>query len=573
MTVAVAFDGTVIDTADNVANWAGIKITSGGGFAQPSAADAAYEGSNNITLRSDNKRVYAYTDIGAGNELDFTGGGNADGDMFYIWVNFLPSPLLALRSVGGLGIFMSTNAPASNNYALWYIHGRDTYTGGWIRLCVDPNKTPSIDTDSFNPASVRYFGAFAHNDQGAAKYDNFVIDQCAHGKGLIVTGSSTLGLVEELLADEIANRHGVVTALNQSGTAAGLLGQLTLGDDVTTNAAKITDNDSKLFLQEPLYYETTLQPSCPATFMGINIVGNGSGDTNVAIGSAVGSDNGRNGMSIVGNPSYDFSFDRDDGAVESSDFYGGSFENLTGVLSLDGNHDYNGMSMSGCSGVNVADGSSLKSLTSVLSGAIDLNATALLSNSIIIENTAVAAVLCPDLGNVTDCSFTSDGTGYAVDLGTGITTQTMSWNNAFSNYAASGGTDANKVIKVAVADNNTLTINNDAGGDLSVHNASTGNGAVSVVSGQVTLTLTPLIANTEIRIYEAGTQTPAAGTSFIEDSGASFGYTYTYAPATEVDIVIHHIDYEYIKLTNILLGSGNANLPVTQSSDRWYSNP
>ena len=108
MTVSVAFDGTVIDTADTAGNWSAIKITSGGQAPTAVAADAAYEGTNNVTCRSDNKRVYMYTDIGAGNELDFTGGGNADGDMFYIWVNFLPSPLLALQSEGGLGIFMES---------------------------------------------------------------------------------------------------------------------------------------------------------------------------------------------------------------------------------------------------------------------------------------------------------------------------------------------------------------------------------------------------------------------------------------------------------------------------------
>lgn len=489
MTVTVAFDGAVIDTADSAANWTAVKITSGGQSPTAVAADAAYEGTNNVTCRSDNKRVYMYTDIGAGNELDFTGGGNADGDLFYIWVNFLPSPLLNTQAGGGLGIFMESRTPSTSVYSLWYFHGRDTYTGGWVRLAVDPNKTPSITNGagSFDPTSVRYFGAFAHNNQGTAKYDNFVVDQCAYGKGLIVTGTSTLGLVEELIADEETNRHGVVTALNDSGTAAELLGKLTLGDDVGTASTTITDEDSKLFAAEPLYYETTLQASCPLDFAGINIVGNGTGDTSVILGQAVGTDKGRNGISLVGNDTYNIGLDRDDGAVETADLFGCSLENMTGTLNLDGAHDFNGDTMSGCGPVTIS--SETKNLTSVASGAITLSGSGKLTDSLIINNTAAAAVLCDTLADVSNCDFTSDGTGYAVDLGTGITTQSMTWDSFLSNYAVTDGVTGNEAIKVAVANDNTLTINVTGGTTPTIHNASAGNGAVDV-SASVSVTVT-----------------------------------------------------------------------------------
>jgi len=336
MTVSVSFDGTVIDTADAVTGWSLVKVTAGGGTPSISLADAAYEGNNNLTTRSDNKKIYVYYDIGSGNELDFTSGGTEEGDLFYIWVNFLPSPLLNTQAGGGLGIYMESggNTPSSSQYHLWYFEGRDTYTGGWIRLAVDPNKTPSETVGTaFDPSNVRYFGAFAYNNQGTAKYDNFVWDQCAHGKGLIVTGSSTLGLVEELLADEETNRHGVVTALNSSGTAAQILGKLTLGDNVGTVATTITDEDSKLFVAEPLYYETTLKASLPLTAMGIDVVGNATGATSITMGQAVGTDAGRNGITIVGNSTYNFGIDWDDGNVNTNNWYGCSFEGLTGTLS------------------------------------------------------------------------------------------------------------------------------------------------------------------------------------------------------------------------------------------------
>ena len=417
MTVSVVFDGAVIDTADTAGNWSAVKITSGGQSPTAVAADAAYEGSNNVTCRSDNKRVYMYTDIGSGNELDFTGGGAEEGQMIYIWVNFLPSPLLALQVEGGLGVFMESRSPSSSVYSLWYFHGRDTYTGGWVRLAIDPTKTPSITngSGSFDPSSVRYIGAFAHNNQGTAKYDNFVVDQCAVGKGLIVTGSSTLGLVEELLADEETNRHGIVTALNDSGTAAEILGKITLGDNVGTAVTDITDEDSKFFVAEPKYYETTLKASLPLTLMGIDIVGNATGATDVKFGQAVGTDNGRNGISLVGNDTYNFNLDRDDGAVESADFYGCSLENLTGILNLDGVHDFNGDTMSSCGPVALK--SITKNLTSVGSGEISLSVGVTLQDSLIINSTGESAIQTSDLDLVDNCSLTRGSAGYAVEVG------------------------------------------------------------------------------------------------------------------------------------------------------------
>jgi len=543
MTVTVAFDGTVIDTADTAANWAAIKITSGGQAPTAVAADAAYEGLNNVTCRSDNKRVYMYTDIGAGNELDFTSGSTgtgatkAPGDLFYIWVNFLPSPLLAIQADGGLGIFMSTNTPSSSNYALWYFHGRDTYTGGWVRLAIDPTKTPSIDNDTFDPGNVRYFGAFAHNNQGAAKYDNFVVDQCAYGKGLIVTGTSTLGLIEELITDEEANRRGIVTSLNDTGTAVELLGNLTLGDNVGTSSSTITDEDSKIFVAEPLYYETTLKASCPLTFAGVSIVGNATGATDVSMGVAVGVDKGRNGISLVGNPTYDIGLDRDDTEVESADFYGSSLENLTGALALDGTHDFNGDSMAGCGPLTVA--SSINNLTSVGSGQITLAAGVNLIDSLIINSTAASSVSAALASQVNNTSFTSDGSNNALDLGTIATTATHSWNCTLSGYVAGiSGTDVgvattgNEAILVSVASGQILTISVVDGSSIpSV--ANTGLGTVNVISGLVTLSISTQ-DNNEVRVRQ-GSFTLQHNQNV---SGGIETYSYTYVAGTKVTITV-----------------------------------
>lgn len=87
---------------------------------------------------------------------------------------------------------------------------------------------------------------------------------------------------------------------------------------------------------------------------------------------------------------------------------------------------------------------------------------------------------------------------------------------------------------------------------------------------QATLTLNGLKDNSEVRIYEAGTSTEIAG---IENSSGNFQYTYEYQGSSiAVDIVVHHLNYQYLKVSNVTLGSTNSTIPIQQVSDRQYAN-
>ena len=140
----------------------------------------------------------------------------------------------------------------------------------------------------------------------------------------------------------------------------------------------------------------------------------------------------------------------------------------------------------------------------------------------------------------------------------------MNWSATDSGYAAIDGATGNETILVNVASAQTLTINVAAGASTPTVN-NVGAGTVAVVAGQVTLTLTGLQINTEVRIYAAGTETELAG---VENSGTSFGYTYTFAASTFVDIVILNVAYKYLELENVELGAGDASLPIQQQFDR-----
>ena len=87
----------------------------------------------------------------------------------------------------------------------------------------------------------------------------------------------------------------------------------------------------------------------------------------------------------------------------------------------------------------------------------------------------------------------------------------------------------------------------------------------------VNFTLTGLKANTEIRVYLTGTVTELFG---VENSGTTFTDQYLHTGSDfGVDIVVHHQQYEAIRLENIVLTATAASIPIQQQFDRQYANP
>ena len=114
-------------------------------------------------------------------------------------------------------------------------------------------------------------------------------------------------------------------------------------------------------------------------------------------------------------------------------------------------------------------------------------------------------------------------------------------------------------------------VTNSSGGAVIINNAAstinTNTGPdISIVTPPSTLTLTGLQADSEVRVYDAGTTTELAG---VENSGTSFTADIS---AASVDIVVHSIGYEYQKIEGADTSS-NLTLPIQQRVDRNYRNP
>ena len=110
--------------------------------------------------------------------------------------------------------------------------------------------------------------------------------------------------------------------------------------------------------------------------------------------------------------------------------------------------------------------------------------SAIFSSTTFDKPSGTVGLLVDDLDIVTNCTFNSDGTGHAVNLGTISVDVSYIWDNKDTDYTdASSG---NETIVVSVDNGITLTINVATGASTpSYYNI--GTGTVNVVSGSVTI--------------------------------------------------------------------------------------
>jgi hypothetical protein len=180
-------------------------------------------------------------------------------------------------------------------------------------------------------------------------------------------------------------------------------------------------------------------------------------------------------------------------------------------------------------------------------------------------STGTAALVVDDIAEVSNCIFTSSGTKYAIQGFSAAASYDIS-TLSFSGYASSDGSTGDEAIYVT-ATTGTVTLNY-SGTAPSVRTA----GATIVKqTGQVTLTITPIITGSDIVIYDH------ADNSVIESSqnisGTTHQFIYTYGGSySAIDIGIFKEGYTPFYTRNYSLGSSNSSMPVAQVVDRFYIN-
>ena len=187
--------------------------------------------------------------------------------------------------------------------------------------------------------------------------------------------------------------------------------------------------------------------------------------------------------------------------------------------------------------------------------------TATLSNCTF-DNTQVTS---NDPGRISGCNFNSGGTGHAIEI---TTTGSFTFTeNEFTGYGANNTTNASIYNNSGGA----VTLNIVNGPTPTVRN---GSGASTTLNNNVTITITGLKDNTEVRIYNTSTTTELAGTETATDGTTDDrNFAFSATPGTVVDIVIISLVYENERIDGYVVPSANTSIPIQQRFDRNYTNP
>jgi hypothetical protein len=182
-------------------------------------------------------------------------------------------------------------------------------------------------------------------------------------------------------------------------------------------------------------------------------------------------------------------------------------------------------------------------------------------------------------GGVSNIGLTDDTTYYvrAVDTNTLAFFTTVA--NAVANTSrinlTATGSETHYINSMDAAVFNSsggaVTINVTDGDTPTVRN---GPGATTTVVSTVSVTLTGLKDNTEVRIYETGTTTIVDGTETATNGSVDARtFSFSDSPGDFVDIIIHNLAYKWLKITNFEIPATSASVPIQQEVDRNYSNP
>lgn len=324
---------TLIDDAESTTGWSGFNDGAGGTPSVVNSTELFVQNtaSNSAKISGTNQNKGIWFDVGA-TTIDFT----VTGRHLYIWMLVTTVGLVKAIADGGIYIKVASDA-SGNNWSKWYVAGSDTYSGGWVRLVIDCNKTPSLTAATAATIStLRWFGV-GLNSTGTSTAENLYVDRMDYGDGLqIEAGDATDPANWEALFtadDAIANKYGIIQKLSTNDYT--LLGGLAIGDASSTATTLWNEQSgAKVTFLNPVYWVDNagmlVSAIDSANLYKIDIEGNGTGTTDVDFGTVVGSGDDRQGVqggtiSSAG-PAWTFDAETDIADLDTVNLYGVTFE-------------------------------------------------------------------------------------------------------------------------------------------------------------------------------------------------------------------------------------------------------
>lgn len=534
MPVLTLTNAGTISNADATTGWTGDTFV-----LEP---DIKVEGTNSVTWQATNNGI---------NDAYVAGSWNLTGTHLRLYI-----------SLTYMGYWAPTNAVqiwltgGATQYITIFNSAAD-YKGGWYDVI--------LDTALFNTvtlSAVTQVGLRVNTTSKPRGVINSFTDNWRYSNGTQMTSTTTeaFSLTDAAGVDapaDLSRLDGIIKLVD------GILftpGELLIGGTGAENANFVSTNETVVFpdrqVTSSLYKLKTQE---------------GTGNTDITISGMVCKTVGTTGAEI------DFSSSLNSLDVQSSAFINMGTVTLTPTVTAP---VFTGNSFTDCG--TTALNFEATSCNWSGSDPITLSGNGKLTNCNVSGTPLAAgssAVLTSSLANIVGGSITSAGTGHAVELSTATG---GSWTTETSGYDAGATGEPATVTEVGVdaTGNETIlitaasgTVNISVSGVTipSVAKAAGSTVVVNITGFKPTLTLTGLVAGSEVRIYNAGTITEFD--PGIEDSTTSYAFQYTYAANTYVDIVVHNVDYKHYRVENYLLGSGDSSLPIAQIFDRNYSNP
>lgn len=490
---------------------------------------------------------------------------NWSNNVFYLWINCGIVGLLDTKANGGLTIRFA-GATVTNWFEV-FVAGSDDWPpsvqGGWTQFVVDIETARATAitngwTSGTVPATsaIRYVGYSAVTGGTMPRMvDNTWLDEIRRlpdgSPGIIVEGRN--GGATPWDSADIFTQLGasVGTFIPSAGGAWKINTPIQFG---------INDTTTHEFLDTNAVWLWDDQEFMPDDVYAISALGNAGGTTNVTFGnkSGTGGDaTGSQGLVISAESiGARWSMDFDDPNLDLVGLYGCSFQHFT-TFQLDD------------PAVEVVSTLYIDGQQAQVANSLQVR------NSIIAADTVAGAafMITDDMGDIIRCSFEFSA-GHAIELNAATPTSQNNVGNSFSGYTNTVDSTNAAILNSAAG---SLTISSSAGSNLQTNSyRNTGGGGVTILNN-ISVTLTGLRDNTEVRILDnttgeflAGIENATAGT--VDDRS----FTFSLAAATVVDIAVFNLNFilpPNNRIENFAIPVADTSIPLSQIQDRVFLNP
>jgi len=559
--MAIVDNRTVVDLATSAANYVGTSLADD--------TEIVYQGSNSVAENMTNStRTILYNAASPQNWSNNT---------FLILVNCGIVGLLNTIAAGGFTVRF-TGASTGDFFEV-YVGGSDSwptaFAGGWVYFVVDievASASPS-NTGGTAPATtaIQHVGITATTAAMTRNVDNTWLNGIwrlpSGTPGILVEGQNT-GSVDWTFADiESASETNLWgTFRTADGGAYVSSVPLRIGNSTDSVTHGFTDTNQSLLWQTA--------PFLADGYYGVEVVGSATNTINTTWGVKTGTGTDATGAQGI--------------LIQSDAGTSGLRWYLTANSNIDSFNAY------GCTFVNgetsTLDNDNVETISSTFlncneaiqsSGAT----TALVSslwqrNSVIDANTldGVGFLKSEDLDNIKYSSFQfSDGHAIEITATTGDLTSETLLENTFTGYSSTtGSTDA------AIYNNSGNDVQiSSTGGNLVTTSYRNGTSATTTITASITITLTNMKDNTEVRVYETSTldNTPpySAPTQIaaIENAtaGSTDARTFAFSLQAGTGITIRTFNINWIADDIAITPTISQEVQIAQRSDRVFSNP